>query len=128
MIAAKSPRSRRLLAAKPARCTLETTINRYWVANTASAALESGNMLSDNPYGDLDPIAWLGARLYVPDMAVGRLVESPTDIDTSLDQFASSGGVLDASKALAAGYDFMADGAQAAGAALQSSLTAANGG
>ena len=40
-------------------------------------ALASERVLSDDPYGDLDPVPWLNRRLYLPDLAVGRLVETP---------------------------------------------------
>ena len=37
--------------------------------------------LSDDVYGDPDPIDWLGRQLFLPDAAVGRLVESSDDVD-----------------------------------------------
>ena len=38
-------------------------------------ALGTSHFLSDDPYGDLDPIQWATRRLYVPELAIGRLVE-----------------------------------------------------
>lgn len=97
--------------------------------NTAlHGALASGHTLSDDPYGDLDPIPWLDRRLYVPDLAVGRLVETPSQITAQANLFLTAHGVLDPSSAYSAGYDFMSDGADAVGTALSHSLAIANGG
>ncbi len=91
-------------------------------------ALSTSHFLSDDPYGDLDPIEWATRRLYVPELALGRLVESPTQIIAQLDAFADASGRLDAGRAYAAGYDFMTDGASSVRQALSTSLAAANGG
>ncbi|MEO7369765.1 MAG: hypothetical protein ABIZ69_02815, partial [Ilumatobacteraceae bacterium] len=90
-------------------------------------ALSTSHFLSDDPYGDLDPIEWATRRLYVPELALGRLVESPTQIIAQVDAFAAASGRLDASRAYAAGYDFMTDGASSVRTALDSSLASANG-
>ena len=90
-------------------------------------ALETSHFFSDDPYGDLDPIEWATRRLYVPELALGRLVESPTQIIAQIDAFGGASGRLDASRAYAAGYDFMTDGASSVRDALSSSLTSANG-
>ena len=42
------------------------------------------NILTDDPYGDFDPIAWKDRALYVPDVALGRLVESGAEIAAQL--------------------------------------------
>ena len=67
--------------------------------------------LSDDIYGDPDPIDWLGRQLFLPDAAVGRLVEKNTDVHAQIDLFLQSNGVLDPQTALTTGYDFLADGA-----------------
>ena len=90
-------------------------------------ALGTSHFLSDDPYGDLDPIEWATRRLYVPELALGRLVETPDEIIAQLDAFAGASGRLDASRAYAAGYDFMTDGARSVRAELEQSLTTANG-
>ena len=90
-------------------------------------ALKTSHFFSDDPYGDLDPIEWATRRLYVPELALGRLVESPVQIIAQIDAFGSASGRLDASRAYAAGYDFMTDGASAVRNALSSSLASANG-
>ena len=85
---------------------------------SVSRALRSGFVLSDDPYGDFDPQVWLNGRLYVPDVALGRLVESPAEISAQLDAYATAEGVLAPDSAAVFGYDFLADGAEAVGAAL----------
>ena len=37
-------------------------------------------MLSDDPYGDINPVPYLTRQLYIPELSVGRLVETPNDI------------------------------------------------
>ncbi len=83
--------------------------------NELIAALEAGMFLSDNPYGDATPIGVGTRELYVPDIAVGRLVESSADIAAALVQFVTSGGVLDPTTAanVSTGYEFLSDGADA---------------
>ena len=83
---------------------------------------------SDDPYGDLDPIQWLNRRLYVADLAVGGLVETPPDMTAAVETYLAGHGVLDPSKAYVAGYDWMTDGATSVATTLATSLTSANGG
>lgn len=91
-----------------------------------TAALASSHFLSDDPLGDTDPIPWLDHELYVPDLAVGRLVESPADIVAAAEQFAAAGGRLDPGTALTTGYDFLSDGARAVDAGLGRSIPASS--
>ncbi|KRC53533.1 MULTISPECIES: IPT/TIG domain-containing protein [unclassified Nocardioides] len=89
-------------------------------ATPLSAAAFGSYLLTDDPYGDLDPIPWLDRFLYVPDIAVGRLVETPAQIDAALAQYRDPavGGQLDLDTALTAGYGAWAD----AGAGLDAVL------
>ena len=80
---------------------------------------------SDDPYADLDPVKWGNRSLFVPDLALGRLVEEPTQIVGQIDQYLASNGRLDPSTGYAAGADFMVDGATSVRNALTSALTAA---
>ncbi len=92
--------------------------------NPLSAALRGSYLLTDDVYGDLNPIPWLDSYAYVPDLAVGRLVETPADITKAVDQFVSSNGRRSPTKAYTAGYDFNADGAQAVANTLAGRLPA----
>jgi uncharacterized protein YjbI with pentapeptide repeats len=71
----------------------------------------TSNILSDNPYGDFHPIPWLNRQLFVPEVALGRLVETPAQIQFQINQFIQFNGQLDPTTALTTGYDFLADGA-----------------
>ncbi len=74
-----------------------------------SVAWES-SILSDDPYGE-SAARSLGDRfLYVTDLALGRVVESPADIVDALDTYVSFDGTLDIDTAAVLGYDFLADG------------------
>ncbi len=78
------------------------------------AALAAGYYLSDSPYGDLIPES---GGAVIPELSVGRLVESPGDIVATVNHFLASNGIVPR-KALVTGYDFMEDGAQAYALAL----------
>ncbi len=89
-------------------------------ANTPLAAAGfARTVLTDDAYGDFDPVTWLDHQLYVPDVAVGRLVETPSDIVSAIDQYELHGGMLDPTTgSLAAGYDFLNDGTRAVDAQI----------
>ena len=91
-----------------------------------SRALRRGLVLSDDPYGDFDPQAWLTGTLALPDVGLGRLIETPAEIGAQIDRYVTAGGVLPVDSARVTGYDFITDGAGAIGAAMQSMLGAAN--
>jgi CSLREA domain-containing protein len=91
--------------------------------NALSGTLSDGYFLSDDAYGTARGISVDDHELFVPDVALGRLVETPTDIDNQINTYLNpqNNGTLDpstASSALVTGYDFMADGAQGVAAAL----------
>ncbi|MEM9655453.1 MAG: hypothetical protein AAGA65_25405, partial [Actinomycetota bacterium] len=87
-------------------------------ANSYFGALLNSNYLSDEPYGDLDPIQSGDRILYVTDVALGRLVETPAEIEGQILAFIGFNGELDPSTSLVTGYDFLDDGAQAVADAL----------
>ena len=86
---------------------LTTAANEKGYASTfpaeseIAASLAAGKVLSDDPYGDDNPQNFLGRQLYLPDVAVGRLVETPADIEGAVQRFVDFGGELDSSTALA---------------------------
>ncbi len=105
------------------------------VATPLTEALGTRHFLTDDPYGDVDPIAWFNRRLYVPDLAVGRLVETRDEIvatiqaylDPNGDGIHDDTGVIPADATYMTGYDFMADGAQETRTVLDAALTEAGG-
>lgn len=80
--------------------------------NPLTQAFFNGFLLSDNPYGDFGPpVPWLGGFLYVPDVGLGRVVETPGQIKAQIDLFRDPAvdGKLNPTSALTAGADFMTD-------------------
>jgi len=90
----------------------ESTFAGEFADNAMFGALVTRHFLSDDTYGDIDPIPWLDRYLNVPELGVGRLVESAEDIRIAAENYISFGGVLDPQTALSAGYDFVADAAE----------------
>ena len=88
-------------------------------ANAASSAMASGYVLSDNPYGDVDPTTIGADPLYVPQLAVGRLVETPDDIESTIDSYTGSNGVRTPNASFNAAYDWMLSTGQAVDAATR---------
>ena len=67
-------------------------------------ALRQGYSLTDDYYGNRS-LAWVGnAPVYLPDLAVGRLIENPADIGASVDLFLAK-DELTLSHGTVAGYE-----------------------
>lgn len=96
----------------------EGDLNKDGSDNPFTAAQKAGYLLSDDPYGTLRAVPWLDRQLFVPELGIGRLVETPAQIEGQLAQFVASGGVVDPASSLTTGYDFLSDGAQAVDGAL----------
>ena len=88
------------------------------------SSLRLGNFLSDDPYGDVNPVPYLNRQLYIPELAVGRLVETPGQMIGAIGRFVSFSGRLDPTTALTTGYDFLTDGAQRVKASLDTRVGA----
>jgi NHL repeat len=86
--------------------------------NELVASARGAWTLTDDIYVDRAPVTVGTAELYVPNVALGRLVETPAEIIAALDDFVTNNGNLDAKTALSTGYDFLADGAGAVKSAL----------
>jgi len=56
-------------------------------ARALGAALQNRTILSDTPFGARRPYRFPGAPLFVPSLAVGRLVETPDDIARYLNRY-----------------------------------------
>lgn len=82
--------------------------------STASeAGLRVGLVQSQDGYGAQAEITRGAHTLAVPDLAVGRLVESAADINTVVDAYIATNGVVVPNSALVTGYDFVGDAARA---------------
>ena len=73
------------------------------------AALSAGTFYSDDPYADTTPRLVNDRALYVPERAIGRLVEDPTSIIGQLRSFVEQDGKLRTDSGLVTGYDFVED-------------------
>jgi hypothetical protein len=97
-------------------------VNLTSAGTTVGQALSADKFLSDDPMGVLDSVTGssLDSSLHIPDLAVGRLVETPEEMITAIATFISQDGVLDLSaldpstghKVLVTGYDFLTDAAK----------------
>lgn len=86
---------------------------------TVGQALAADLYLSDDPLAIREPVRWdeLRGSLFIPDLSVGRLVETPEEIIQAIATFLSQDGLLDLSavhpveghKILVTGYDFLLD-------------------
>ena len=87
--------------------------------NPLSAAEAAGYTLTDDNYADPSPTPLgNGSNVYIPRFAVGRLLETPADINGQITKFKNTNGVLYTPTGLVTGYDFLADGARAVASRL----------
>ncbi|HWD08970.1 MAG TPA: hypothetical protein VHA57_07735 [Actinomycetota bacterium] len=87
-------------------------------ANELTAAEAAGDLLTDAPYVNSTPLGVGSGSLFLPEIAIGRLVSTPAQIENALTRFVTSHGGLNDTTGLSTGYDFLADGAQAVAANL----------
>ncbi|MDT4922332.1 MAG: large repetitive protein [Pseudonocardiales bacterium] len=82
--------------------------------NSASqASLRSNDVLSQDAYGAQTDVSIKGTTMPIPDLAVGRLVETPAEITGTVQNYLDlNGAPITPSSTLATGYDFLAGGAQ----------------
>ncbi len=87
------------------------------------ASLKFGYTLTQDPYATRYGIAHFDHTFYLPDLAIGRLVETPADIMSVITAYTDAGGVVHSGggRAAVSGYDFLSDTATF----IQSSLAPA---
>jgi hypothetical protein len=91
----------------------------------ADATLASDDYLSDDAYGAASDLSVKGTTFPVADVAVGRLVESPSDILAQVEEFITDNGQLPTpTSSLVTGYDFMQPAADAVEAQFSAGLGA----
>lgn len=77
---------------------------------TASqSSLRLGYVLTQDFYASTRAISRFDHQLYLPDLAVGRLVESIGDMGAVIDAYVLANGSVAPTRALVAGYDFLSD-------------------
>jgi hypothetical protein len=80
--------------------------------NAVTSSFWSSTILSDEPYGE-EAARSLGDRfLYVSDVALGRVVETPAEIADALTTYMAFDGNLAVETAAVLGYDFLVDGSE----------------
>ena len=82
-----------------------------------------GFLPTDDALGDVN---YAGQGPYVPELAVGRLVETPTQIIGQLDQYVTRNGAIAPTRGLTTGYDFLMDGSTQISTALKARVGANN--
>jgi hypothetical protein len=79
---------------------------------TASeASLRTDNVLGQDAYGSKAEISLRSNTFPVPDLAVGRLVETAAEASGLIDAYTATNGVVTPHSSLVTGYDFLADAA-----------------
>ncbi|GAA5209610.1 PD40 domain-containing protein [Microbacterium kyungheense] len=92
-------------------------------ATPLSAAAAAGDILTDDPYGLATAYESLAGHLYVPTVGLGRLVETPAQIQGIAARFRAADGAMDAAGELAA--DSSVTAGYGAWAELPAEVTAA---
>jgi hypothetical protein len=98
-------------------------------------AISEGFMLTDAYYVDSDPQPFNGRQLYLEDISVSRLVETPAEMLANAQRFVATGGVINLLSVEAGtpgagtqstGYDFFIDGTEVINSILDSAYPGAN--
>ncbi len=93
-------------------------------SNSASeASLRNNYVLSQDAYGAGTQISLYSSTFPIPELAVGRLVETASEISGMLTAYTATNGVVTPGSSLVTGYDFLDDAATLA----QSLLTGGTG-
>ena len=81
--------------------------------SAAGASLLKDQVLSQDAYGSSTEVTIGGATLPVPDLAVGRLVKTPDEIQSTITNYLelTAGTLPVPTSSLVTGYDFLADAA-----------------
>jgi uncharacterized repeat protein (TIGR01451 family) len=95
-------------------------------SNPTAQAMARGMLMSDGPYATRNPMPYFGNFVYIPEVAIGRLVETPLDIQNAIDQFIAFDGKLDPKTALVTSTDFSTPAGNAIASDLQARATDLN--
>ena len=94
---------------------------------TASqASLRLGYVLSDDFIASRTTVSTHGNELPVPDLAIGRLVETPGEIEGMIDAFRGASGSVSPTSSLVTGYGFLTDAADSISSVLAPKIPGAN--
>ncbi|GIK36271.1 MAG: hypothetical protein BroJett011_01040 [Chloroflexota bacterium] len=90
--------------------------------SASEASLRLDYVLGQDEYGSQVDLSMQVSTLPIPDLAVGRLVETASDATHILDTYLASDGVITSNSALVTGYDFFADAAEQIQGQLENGL------
>ena len=90
----------------------------------SEAGLDFNLVQGQDGYGSSQQFSQAGYELPFPDLAVGRLVDTASDISTAIDAYIATGGVVQPGSSLVTGYDFVGDGAEAIKTELEAGIGA----
>lgn len=81
--------------------------------HATGAAIRSNYYMTDDFYVDRQPTQASGHEIYIPDLAIGRLIETPDDMIHTINNFLGMpNGAVQVDNILVTGYDFVNDVAQ----------------
>ncbi len=81
--------------------------------SVSEASLRRNYVLSQDAYGSGTRVSLRTSEFPVPGLAVGRLVETPSEIAGMIDAYVATGGVVAPKSSFVSGYDFLEDAAKA---------------
>ncbi len=79
----------------------------------SQSSLRLNYILGQDEYGSSTTLSLNNDSFPVPDLAVGRLVETVDEMVTVIDAYLDNGGIIQANSTLVTGYDFLSDVADA---------------
>ncbi len=93
-------------------------------SSASNAGLRDNYVLGQDEYGASLSLPLGDVSLPIPDLAVGRLVRSTSEVSRMLDAYTAANGLITPSSSLITGYDFVADAATNAQNELQAGISA----
>jgi hypothetical protein len=95
---------------------------------TSGASLKNDQVQSQDAYGSDSTVTISGVTLPVPDLAVGRLVKTPDEIESTVDHYLhlTHGTLPTPTSSLVTGYDFLADAADGVHQQFQEAIPSGN--
>lgn len=97
---------RRVIDATPRQS--EKTYTDVDANHPTGAAIHGNYFMTDDFYADRQPTPHINREIYIPDLAVGRLIETPADMVHTIDLFLAAPSTQ-VERVLVTGYDFIRD-------------------
>ncbi|MEM7218448.1 MAG: hypothetical protein AAF515_08795 [Pseudomonadota bacterium] len=92
------------------------------IGTALATAIAEGYNLTDAFYVDAVPQPFRGRFLYLEDVSIARMVETPADMLTAAAKFVANDGVLSLLSVQTSGYDFFIDGTEDVNRVLSANL------